>query len=191
MKTAILILGFLFNALLTFGQETENIHFLKADSTWVKEIINFPLSFAPDIPFEGYEDIRFSPDWSKKDSSGFWSYVFAWKINGTINPTEPMLEYYIQSYFDGLMTIGSNSFDENNIQGTTAVFMKREALDSISGFRGKVATYDIRYTNKPLNFNVIVEVHSFEKEKKTIILFRLSPKGLDDAIWDKLKEVKI
>ena len=55
MKQFIIIIALLHNVVL-FSQENENLYILEADSTWLKEVIKFPLSFAENIDYEGYED---------------------------------------------------------------------------------------------------------------------------------------
>ena len=32
---------------------------LIADTTWLEEVIPFPIRFAPEIKYDGYEDLRF------------------------------------------------------------------------------------------------------------------------------------
>jgi len=61
--------------------EEKHLEVLQTDSTWTKEIIKFPLGFAQEIKFEGFEDLRFPSGWAKQDSPDFWSYVWAWSIN--------------------------------------------------------------------------------------------------------------
>ncbi len=174
-------------SIITFGQEKDDLHFLEADSTWAKEIIEFPLGFAPEIPFEGYEDLRFAEGWSNKDSPGFWSYVCAWRVNGRIEPTASMLEYYMQLYFDGLMNIGPNRIGDENIHSTAAVFHK----ETETTYGGKIKTFDTRYTKNLMTLNVEIEVQFCPNSNATIVLFRLSPKEFEDGMWVKLKKVKV
>jgi hypothetical protein len=46
-----------------FEEEKSNFNLLETDSTWNQEIFHFPISFAPEIKFEGFEDARF-PHWA-------------------------------------------------------------------------------------------------------------------------------
>ena len=111
MKNALIIIALLLHTIVTFGQEKEDLNLLVTDSTWIKEIIKFPIGFAQEIKFEGFEDLRFPPGWSKQDSPNFWSYVWAWSINGIEGLTENEMEKNIQFYFDGLLGL---SFNRNN-----------------------------------------------------------------------------
>ena len=47
-----------------------------APDNWRKEIIEFPLDFAPEINLSGYEEILFAPGWSDSDAEDFWTYYF-------------------------------------------------------------------------------------------------------------------
>lgn len=187
MKNHILIIALLSLPIVSFGQEKEDLYFLEADSTWFKEVIEFPLIFAGDIPFEGYEDLRFDEGWAKEDSPGFWSYVCAWNVNGSIDPTKTLLEDYMQLYFDGLMDVGPNSGRQEKIKGTTAIFLKEDT----SKYKGKIKTFDTRFTQKSMILNVLIETVFCEKTNTTIILFRFSPTEFTDAIWYKLNDVKV
>jgi len=187
MKYTISIIILLVLSIDSFGQETDDLHFLEADSTWTKEIISFPLNFAPDIPFEGYEDLRFAEGWSKFNNDGFWTYVCAWNVKGKIEPTEAMLAYYIELYFDGLMGIGSKSSPVEKIKGTSALFLQ----ETDATYSGKIKTFDTRITKSPLTLNVDTEVHFCKKTNTTVFLFRFSPKDFFHKIWSKLKRVSL
>ena len=112
MKKIILIISILFFSVLSYAQEVEPLEVFTTDSTWIKEIIQFPIGFAQDIKYEGFEDLRFPQGWSKQDSPNFWSYVWAWSINGIEEPTESDLEKNVQLYFDGLLGLDFYKINE-------------------------------------------------------------------------------
>ncbi len=75
---------------------------IPAPDTWRKESFSFPLPFAPSIPYEGREHVRFSPEWTRFATEEGFSYVVLWDIKAT--PMEPaVLERALGVYFDGLM----------------------------------------------------------------------------------------
>lgn len=186
MKHYITILVFCFNAIL-FAQEKQNFEVLETDSTWIKEIIEFPIGFAREIKYEGFEDLRFPQGWSKEDSPNFWSYVWAWSIIDTEEITTNDLEKNIQYYFDGLLGLDFYKIDDKPLRKTNAVFIKKTE----SQFVGKVKTHDTRYTKTPMTLYVTVEISHCERENRTIVLFRFSPKPFDNNVWDTLAEVKL
>lgn len=186
MKKIITISLFLFS-LVGFSQEKQDLEVFETDSTWIKEIIEFPIGFAQEIKYEGFEDLRFPEGWSKEDSPNFWSYVWAWSINDTEEVTTNDLEKNIQYYFDGLLGLDFYKIDDKPLRKTNAVFIKKNE----SQFVGKVKTHDTRYTKKLMTLNVLVDIYYCKRENKTIIHFRFSPKPFDDTVWDTLAEVKL
>lgn len=89
----------LFNSLV-WGQEIKTI--LRAPEDWNSEIISFPLDFAPQIDFTGFEDIRFAPGWADQNSDEFWTYHFTWFIEQKGAMTEDLLTEILTIYYDGL-----------------------------------------------------------------------------------------
>jgi hypothetical protein len=186
MKHFLAILLFFFYLTL-FAQEEQHFEVFNTDSTWIKEIIQFPIGFAQDIKYEGYEDLRFPEGWSKEESPNFWSYVWAWNIKGIEGVSESELEINIQYYFDGLLGLDFYNIDDKPLRKTNTVFIKKNE----SEFIGKVKTHDTRYTKKPITLNVIVKTYHCKEENKTIIHFKFSPKPYEDKVWDTLAEVKL
>ena len=186
MKKIITISIFLFS-LVGFSQEKQDLEVFETDSTWIKEIIEFPIGFAQEIKYEGFEDLRFPQGWSKEDSPNFWSYVWAWSINDTEEVTTSDLEKNIQYYFDGLLGLDFYKIDDKPLRKTNAVFIKKTE----SQFIGKVKTHDTRYTKKLMTLNVLVDTYYCKRENKTIIHFRFSPKPFDNTVWETLAEVKL
>jgi hypothetical protein len=191
MKNHFIIIILLSLSLGAFGQEKENLNLLVSDSTWIKEVIKFPIGFAQEIKFEGFEDLRFPKGWSKKGSPTFWSYVWAWSMNDIEALTESEMEKNVQFYFDGLLGIGSNSQGERKLHHTTATFIKTEGTNANNQYIGKVNTFDTRYTNELMTLYVLADQYYCEEEKKAILLFRYSPKPFENAVWTQLKTVEL
>jgi len=190
MRTTIFTLLFICYSVVSFSQEEERMRVIDADTTWFKEIIPFPIHFAPEIKFEGYEDAQFPTGWAKQESPEFWSYIFAWNINHTTPLSPEELEINLQFYFDGLMKL-INKDKELVLPPTTAVFMKADVLNSGSDYAGKVKFFDAFHTKKIIHLNVLVNYHFCQEQKKSIIVFRFSPQKFDATIWDILKAVSL
>ena len=187
IKTTFFIIILFTQSLFLNAQGPEDLYVLETDSTWFKEIFTFPISFAQEIKYVGIEDARFPPGWSKAESPEFWSYIFAWHIDRSTELTGSELESNLQLYFDGLL--GLNNERE---QRKTLVTLNKNNISAVnSSFRGEVETLGSRYTKKPMTLNVLVEEHLCEKYKKSIILFRFSPKGFGHDIWQVLGDVKL
>ncbi len=75
---------------------------LQAPPGWRKESFRFPLAYAPSLPYEGTEEVRFSPSWTHFSEAGGFSYVVLWDIKPAPLEAEA-LERALGVYFDGLM----------------------------------------------------------------------------------------
>lgn len=185
MRTLIFVLLFSCSKLI-FAQTEEHLDVLVADSTWTKEIIQFPLSFARDIPYKGYEDLRFHKDWAKKESEGFWAYAFAWHVKGQQKTTFKKLEAYMKLYYDGL----ANARDPK-IPESAMLFIKNHNSNLDSDFIGKMHFYDRFHTKKMITLNALVKSFYCAQRNMTTIVFQISPKELDHGIWNTLKAIKV
>ena len=73
-----------------------------APDGWRRQTFQFPLPFAPSIPYEGTEHVRFAPHWTEFDSERGFSYVVLWDVKRReLQPQD--LERALNVYFDGLM----------------------------------------------------------------------------------------
>lgn len=170
--------------------EKEDLALLETDSTWGKEIFLFPISFAPALNYQGFEDARFPKGWGKIESDEFWSYAFAWSIGQNTELGEAELKDNLQIYFDGLMNV-VNKDKELVVPPTSVLLHKRKAIGDSTRYEGEVHVYDAFHTKKNMTLHVTIEQGYCEKNKKSITLFRFSPKEFGSEIWLKLNQVKL
>ncbi len=165
---------------------TYSTDLLKTEDTWGKELFAIPLHFAKDIKLKGFEDARFPKGWSDTSSPNFWTYAFAWKVNIEKGLTIMQVEDYIKKYYDGLLE-GVNK-EKGLVLPKTIVEITKTNEGS---FIGKATIYDTFITRKPLVLNFHIEQTFCDKNGKSIILFRISPKNFEHNVWNNLKEIKI
>ncbi len=178
MKKSLTIILLFFGSTFLLGQVQEHLFFLETDTTWRQEQFIFPIQHARDIDYEGVEDARFPVGWEEQDSPNFWSYVFAWDIehDGALTATE--MEVDLQKYFKGLMRGNETSVE----------ISKKNTTDNKTHFTGAVKTFDNFFTKKPMTLHVEVDQIYCKEKKKSIILFRFSPKEFGHKVWKKLAE---
>jgi hypothetical protein len=75
---------------------------IEAPASWRKESFTFPLPYAPSLPYEGTEEVRFSPQWPRFDAPDGFTYAVLWDIKPTLMEGVA-LERALSVYFDGLM----------------------------------------------------------------------------------------
>ncbi|WP_422105072.1 hypothetical protein [Winogradskyella sp.] len=182
----LLYIIFTFYLSSVFCQDSIELSILSADDNWSKEIITFPVDWAPNLTLKGFEELRFSPFWSNPKSTQFWSLVMAWKVNATSTLTIEALEDNFEAYFDGLMKPNhwATTFPQ-----PTVVFLPNPEKDSANGIIGKMRLFDGFHTGKSITLNIKVEQYFCETIDKAIIIFRLSPKDFEHSIWNELNAI--
>jgi Two component regulator propeller len=167
-------------------QEQELDRILEAPDDWGAEQIPFPLSFAPSIPFNGYEDIRFAPGWSKPESPEFWTYKMVWQIDEDPHLTEERLADLIETYFDGLSraVAQGGERDPDTLQKPVAVFIQ----DGI-GFRGRLRIYDAFKTKDWICLNA--RVRGSKRRDQHLVAIEMSPQPFDHEVWSNLEKVRV
>jgi CubicO group peptidase (beta-lactamase class C family) len=165
---------------------TYSTDLLKTNDTWGKELFAIPLHFAQDIKLKGFEDARFPKGWNDTKSPNFWTYAFAWKVNLNTALTTPQVKDYIEKYYNGLLS-GVNKEKNLELPKTIVEITKNKN----GNFIGKATIYDTFVTRKPLILNFHIVQTQCEKNNKSIILFRVSPKNFSHTVWTDLKEIKV
>ena len=192
MKKHIFTTVLIICSLIVFGQEgekEEHPHLLEAKE-WGSEFFTFPISFANEIPFSGYEEAVFPPGWSNQESQEFWSYVFAWNVEAITPLTIQDFETNLNSYFDGLMDI-QNRKNGFTILESRATIVKNKDFTTGDHYIGSIYLYEGRYTKRMMTLYVMAEQHYCKIAKETTVVFRFSPKPFDAEIWNALNKVSI
>lgn len=170
-----------------FGQEEKTV--LDAPESWLKEIIPFPLSFAPSIPYVGFEDLRFAPSWSDSTHENFWTYMFVWYVDKSAPVNKELLSKYINAYYDGLMQIedqNKNEFKDKPLQITCSAFVKMA-----NGYTGEMRVYDNFFKKTYITLNIRVKETFCDKMNKQIIRFDVSAQRFTHKVWDQFDLVKV
>ncbi len=164
----------------------ESIQLLESPGGWNVEQIKFPLSFAPSIEFNGIEDIRFAPGWSRPDSPEFWTYKFVWEIDEDPKLTEERISGLLETYFAGLARAvsGGGELEPEKLAKPIAVFVQDGEI-----FKGKVRLFDAFSTKDWIRLNA--KVSGRKSGAKHLVVFELSPKSFDHEVWAALENVRL
>lgn len=186
MKKKMLIFILLLSSIFTFGQKNE-FNLIKLDTTWGQEVLRFP---ARNMDYIGVGDIRFPPKgWIKPEHDFFWSYTYAWSINVNRKITEKELELDLVKYFNSLNKVDMNATTDKRFSFAKVTKTKKEK--AVTFFKGTVKTFDRFATNKRFTLNVSIESHYCKKKKRTILLFKFSPKEFTHETWKMLEKIKL
>lgn len=185
MKKSLLIISLLFTV-LAIGQKNE-FNLIKLDSTWGQEVLRFP---ARSMDYLGVGEVRFPPKgWINPEHAFFWSYTYAWSINVNRKITKEELELDLVKYFNSLNKIDMKATTDKRFSSAKVTKTKKE--EATTFFKGTVKIFDRFATNKMITLNVSIESHYCKKEKKTILLFKFSPKEFTHKVWKTLNEIKL
>lgn len=161
-------------------------------SGWTPERFAIPIDFAPQIPYKGVEDIRFAPGWNNPASEGYWSYTYLWWLEGksTINATD--LQQNLTAYYAGLVgrNITSRHIPASKTVPTTVVIDKVTSTDNESEvYRGTITMLDYMSQN-PIRLTCLIHVKRCPEQQRTAVLFEVSPKPVDQPIWQRLHVIR-
>lgn len=166
---------------------------LIAPDTWRLEQIPLPLSFAPNLPYQGVESIRFMPGWAKPESREFWTYTFIWFLEEDPQLSQDSLEAHMKYYFDGLaqvVTQEEDSLGSPSIPKTQASFQADSLLKQPSYYQGVLKIFDSFATKAPLTLYTRVKGFYCPNVERHIVWFMFSPQAYSDPIWGEFKKVR-
>ena len=165
-----------------------------APEGWQHETIPFPLEFAPDLPYQGVEELRFAPGMFKPDQDGYWSYAFVWWLEGRPALDATKLNADLKSYFAGLCTSVAKdkgqTIDSSKFSAAMRVVNSspRKLGHKVASFTGIVESYDPFATGKPIVLNVEAWVWDCDRSGKRAVLVLASPSPQSAAIWTSLRK---
>lgn len=165
--------------------------FLPTPEGWRTETIPFPLEFAPDLEYEGLEELRFAPGMFQEGSSDFWSYAFVWWVpEGTGFETE-RLQKDLERYFQGLTTAVAEArdFDPGEPDYDVQLELTESSTLDHPQWEGTAATYDVFVTRKPIQLDVRMDIIPCPLQGHVAAIFQLSPQPRDHSIWEVLESL--
>ncbi len=91
-----------FITVLSLFSQTSTDRILKYPEEWKFERIDFPLDYAKDITWKGFEELRFSPGMFDSSSEDYFKYYFCVSIEGDKSINKEELTNFLNSYYKGL-----------------------------------------------------------------------------------------
>ncbi|MDX1998474.1 MAG: hypothetical protein SF066_12215 [Thermoanaerobaculia bacterium] len=150
---------------------------------WGQESIPFPLSFAPQLTYRGFEELRFAPGWSKPTEPGYWSYVIVWWLTEKPALDAATLENALTTYF--LVLSEAVGGDEDRFESSQ--FRAELVADGSAGLTGRIFSIDAFTTGLPITLNVVIESRECVKAKRHAVTLLLSPRAKTEPIWRDLE----
>lgn len=194
----ILILLFCLIALGAFGQDPtvefdakqwEAPYDLGTPQGWDVERFLIPILFAPQIPYKGVEDIRFTPGWAKAQTNEYWSYAFLWYLEGAPKTNAKIIKTNLNAYYSGLVeTMQGDIPADQLVPVKTKIKKIKTAKGDLKTYQGTVYMLDYM-AKKPITLNCIVHLKSCAGQDNTFIFYEISPKPYSDKVWQSLHQL--
>ncbi len=163
----------------------------KTPEGWRFERIDFPLPFAPELKYAGFEELRFAPGMFDAKSDTYFTYIFAMRITNEFKVGAVELKSFVETYFRGLCkAVSKNSKFEIDTSKISALvredhFEARRARH----FQITLSSFDPFVTGKPITLNlelIVVEMNPTDHR----LFAAVSPKPTDAPIWTLLRKLK-
>ena len=195
---ALLIALICFTSFNTYGQEVQATfdghqwqapYHLPTPKDWGIERFLIPISFAPEIPYRGVEDIRFTPGWAKKNSEEYWTYAFLWHLDSKPKTDAQIIAQNLKAYYTGLIKANTDSAKAatEKWMPVTASFQKVLTNNGdLETYNGTIEMLDYMQ-GKPITLNCIVRLKSCRN--KFIVFYELSPKPFSHNNWKNLNQL--
>jgi len=163
---------------------------LAAPADWRKESFEFPLPFAPSLPYEGREQVRFPPWWAHFDAEEGFSYVVLWDLKPTLMEAAP-LERALAVYFDGLMNnVAIARKIEAMVPQSVVVLHPLAAPEGwTDAYAGEIHTWNAFAKAEPLVLNAEIAYRACGNERMQVF-FALSKAPRAASAWQVRRKVR-
>lgn len=156
---------------------------------WTSERFLFPFTFAPEISYKGFEDIRFAPGWGNKDSKEKWAYTFIWWLDDAYRFDEKILKENLDSYFSGL-TKQTAIDGKLNMSAYTPASFDVQKVKTVKGdtetYSASGSIFDAFVTKQKGNLFIKVHVKDCKDKNQTILLFEIAGTSFNQPVWGQL-----
>jgi hypothetical protein len=199
MRKKIILLAIIFAVVIGSIQAGQhgNIQFqLNAPKDWRSETINFPLDFAPEIKYQGFEELRFAPGMFKPDSDTYFTYAFFWCLNGDEKITPAILESNLTIYFKGLCKAVGEARHLKIDASKISVKVNSDDLNAGAKsrytkiYRATIDTFDPFNKGEAIKLNGEIAFLDYSSNNLTVLFFCISTKPFNNEIWKQLYQIR-
>lgn len=168
----------------------EKAEILKYPKEWRLEKVKFPLDFAKEITWKGFEELRFSPGMFDRSSENYFTYYFAVQVEDAIEVTEKEVQSFLNTYYRGLCKAVNSkekfNIDYKKIQATTTKLEDCLLAGSINFYdsftNGKETVLKMLITFKKNTENKVMLLVSVVPEDKVSKLKGLHEKNIQNNL---------
>ena len=192
MNKIVVVLIFTVFLSLTAQAQQAKPQLLKEPTAWSFERFALPPAFAPNFPFKGAEELRFSPGMFNKDSTDYFTYAFVAQLDGTTSILKDNIRNYLLDYFKGLCNSTANDrklvIDTSKI--SVSIEKKKGTQDREIIYNAFLKVFGVFADGAPIELNMEVKVLMNAAAKKTYLIFIASPHEKTDDVWKELYKIQ-
>jgi hypothetical protein len=165
---------------------------LTTPANWQLEQFSLPPGFAPTLKYKGIEELRFSPDMFKKDATGYFTYVFAARLDSTKNVSKTDIKNYLLTYFKGLCrkTAADRKLNPVDTSAISVSIERKKTAQKETVYNILLNAFGVFTDGAPVTLNMEVKVMNDVAGQRVYLLFIVSPQPKTDALWQELYKVQ-
>jgi hypothetical protein len=156
----------------------------------------FPLSWAPTLPYHGFVDLLFSPNFDHTDSPEYHSYVIFMSLEGTPKLSAEQLQSDMLTWFRGLAVERGGAYKFTPDLSKVSVTYKEDSAASRTlggaptrAFSGTATIYDTHGKIITLNSEVRM-ISGCGTSNNTVFFFGMSLEPRDGDMWKQLDAIR-
>jgi hypothetical protein len=171
--------------------QNQTAQLLKGPSNWQFERFTLPPEFAPNIPYKGVEELRFSPGMFVKDSANYFTYAFVAELDNITSISQDDIKNYLLEYFKGLC---SNTAKERKLSIDTSKISVSIDKNTNTGkdvrYNATLDIFGVFADGAPVTLNAEIKVLNDKPASKTYLVYVASPLNKTDPAWTKLRSIQ-
>jgi len=189
MKKTIVIATIIMSNVLFAQNQTAQL--LKQPTNWQFERFALPPEFAPNIPYKGVEELRFSPGMFVKDSAGYFTYAFVAELDNINSISQDNIKDYLFEYFKGLCSSTAKqrklSIDTSKI---TVSSDKNASAGKDAHYNATLDIFGVFADGAPVRLDMEIKVMNDKAASKIYLVFIGSPLNKSDEVWATLRSIQ-
>lgn len=170
-------------AALSAGQEAP-VLLPKLPADWRFERLELPLTFAPDLGYEGFEELAFAPGMFAPESDTYFSYALALRLKGAVAFDDVTLQRLLMEYYRGLCAAVAESRQLALDLDKVRVDVRRKGAD----YHATIEMYDAFVTGQPMT--LALELAVVPLPRATLLFGLASPMPKAGAAWTALRALR-
>src|SRR4029079_374814 len=171
--------------------QNQTAQLLKQPPNWQFERFALPPEFAPNIPYKGVEELRFSPGMFVKDSAGYFTYAFVAELDNINSISQDNIKDYLFEYFKGLCSSTAKQRKLSIDTSKIAVSIDKNAsAGKDAHYNATLDIFGVFADGAPVSLDMEIKVMNAKAASKIYLVFIGSPLNKSDEVWATLRSIQ-